>query len=94
MSAAKTGGEVDQRLLTMLVCPLTRGPLSYLAAEGLLVSEAAGLAYPVRDGVPVMLVDEAIPWPVPGSDVPASDVPGSEVPGSDALAAEQRGKLA
>ena len=43
----------------MLVCPLTRGPLRYDEAAEELVSEAAGLAYPVRDGVPVMLVEEA-----------------------------------
>lgn len=54
---------VDPRLLDLLVCPLTRGPLVHDAEKGLLISAAAGLAYPVRDGVPVMLVDEALPWP-------------------------------
>jgi uncharacterized protein len=51
--------EVDPKLLEVLVCPLTKGPLSYDRARGELVSERAGLAYPVRDGIPIMLVDEA-----------------------------------
>ena len=50
---------LDPELLAVLVCPLTRGPLRYDKDGGELVSEAAGLAYPVRDGVPVMLVEEA-----------------------------------
>ena len=50
---------LDPGLLAVLVCPLTRGPLRYDEAAEELVSEAAGLAYPVRDGVPVMLVEEA-----------------------------------
>ena len=50
---------VDPRLLEILVCPLTRGPLEYDRAAGELVSRAAGLAYPIRDGVPVMLPEEA-----------------------------------
>ena len=50
---------VDPQLLDKLVCPLTRTPLRYDEAREELVSEAAGLAYPVRDGVPVMLVEEA-----------------------------------
>jgi uncharacterized protein YbaR (Trm112 family) len=50
---------LDPDLLAILVCPLTRQPLRYDEARQELVSEAAGLAYPVRDGVPVMLVDEA-----------------------------------
>jgi uncharacterized protein YbaR (Trm112 family) len=56
----------DPRLLALLVCPLSRGPLHYDAEHQLLVSAQAGLAYPVRDGVPVMLVEEAMPWP-PGA---------------------------
>lgn len=51
----------DPRLLEMLVCPLTRGPLTYDSARQELVSAKAGLAYPIRDGIPVMLVDEARP---------------------------------
>ena len=50
---------VDSALLAILVCPLTRTPLRYDEAARELVSEAAGLAYPIRDGVPVMLVEEA-----------------------------------
>ncbi|MBV9078995.1 MAG: Trm112 family protein [Methylobacteriaceae bacterium] len=50
---------VDPRLLEILVCPLTKGRLDYDAAAQELVSRGAGLAYPIRDGVPIMLPDEA-----------------------------------
>jgi uncharacterized protein YbaR (Trm112 family) len=50
---------IDPVLLDVLVCPVTRTPLRYDEAAGELVSDAAGLAFPVRDGVPVMLVEEA-----------------------------------
>jgi uncharacterized protein YbaR (Trm112 family) len=50
---------LDPWLLERLVCPMTRTPLRYDEPAQELVSEAAGLAYPVRDGVPVMLVEEA-----------------------------------
>ena len=50
---------IDPDLLAILVCPLTRQPLRYDEAPQELVSEAAGLAYPIRDGVPVLLVEEA-----------------------------------
>ncbi len=50
---------LDARLLDKLVCPVTRTRLRYDEAAQELVSEAAGLAFPVRDGVPVMLVEEA-----------------------------------
>ena len=50
---------LDPWLLERLVCPMTRTPLCYDEPAQELVSEAAGLAYPVRDGVPVMLVEEA-----------------------------------
>jgi uncharacterized protein len=53
--------EIDPRLLEILVCPLTKGPLSYNRTKQELVSVQAGLAYPVRDGIPIMLVDEARP---------------------------------
>jgi hypothetical protein len=46
-------------LLAKLVCPATRTPLRYDAERQELISDAAGLAFPVRDGVPVMLIDEA-----------------------------------
>ena len=64
--------KLDPKLLEILVCPLTKGPLSYDAEAGELVSEQAGLAYPIRDGIPIMLVDEARRLdddaPPPGSD--------------------------
>jgi uncharacterized protein YbaR (Trm112 family) len=51
--------EVDPRLLEILVCPVTRAPLAYDKAKGELISRSARLAYPIRDGVPVMLPEEA-----------------------------------
>lgn len=51
--------DVDPKLLELLVCPLTKGLLRYDRTLGELVSESAGLAYPIRDGVPIMLVSEA-----------------------------------
>ena len=51
--------DVDPRLLEVLVCPVTRGPLTYDRAKGELVSKGARLAYPIRDGVPIMLPEEA-----------------------------------
>jgi len=50
---------LDSALLETLVCPISRGPLRYDEDAQELVSEAAGLAYPIRGGVPVMLVEEA-----------------------------------
>jgi uncharacterized protein YbaR (Trm112 family) len=54
-------GPVDPRLLELLVCPLTKGPLRYDRERQELISDQAGLAYPIRDGIPIMLVDEARP---------------------------------
>jgi uncharacterized protein YbaR (Trm112 family) len=51
--------EIDPKLLEVLVCPQTRGPLRYDKDRQELVSEKARLAYPVRDGVAIMLIDEA-----------------------------------
>ena len=51
--------DVDPRLLEVLVCPVTKGPLVYDRAAQELISKQAKLAYPVRDGVPVMLPEEA-----------------------------------
>ncbi|MEC3912272.1 Trm112 family protein [Sphingobium sp. CR2-8] len=51
---------MDLWLLDKLVCPVTRTPLRWDTARGALVSEAAGLAFPVRDGVPVLVVREAV----------------------------------
>ena len=50
---------VDPRLLEILVCPLTKAPLEYDRAANELVSRKAGLAYPSRDGIPIMLPEEA-----------------------------------
>lgn len=50
---------LDPELLAILVCPATRGPLRYDPDSNELISDQAGLAYPVRDGIPVMLVEEA-----------------------------------
>ncbi|GKY86271.1 Trm112 family protein [Sinisalibacter aestuarii] len=50
---------VDRHMLEALVCPLTQARLSYDADAQELISEAAGLAFPIRDGIPIMLVDEA-----------------------------------
>lgn len=50
---------VDRRLLEILVCPVTKTSLTYDAARQELVSEAANLAYPIRDGIPIMLPEEA-----------------------------------
>ncbi|MGZ6016881.1 MAG: Trm112 family protein [Phenylobacterium sp.] len=51
--------EIDSRLLEILVCPVTRGPLVYDRERGELISEGARLAYPIREGVPIMLPEEA-----------------------------------
>jgi hypothetical protein len=51
--------DVDPRLLEVLVCPVTRGPLTYDRDKAELVSKGARLAYPIRDGVPIMLPEEA-----------------------------------
>jgi len=59
MADGKSG--VDPKLLEILVCPLTKGPLVYDSDADELVSKQAGLAYPIRDGIPIMLVDEARP---------------------------------
>lgn len=56
--AGEVGG-VDPKLLEILVCPVTKGPLEYDAANQELISRSAKLAYPIRDGIPIMLPDEA-----------------------------------
>lgn len=58
-TAPPDSARVDPRLLEILVCPLTKGPLRYDAAAQELICDEAGLAYPIRDGIPIMLVDEA-----------------------------------
>ena len=52
---------VDRKLLEILVCPLTKGPLEYDVRRQELISRSAKLAYPIRDGVPIMLPEEARP---------------------------------
>ena len=52
---------VDPRLLEILVCPVTKGPLEYDRQANELISRKAGLAYPVRDGIPITLPEEARP---------------------------------
>ena len=51
--------EIDPKLLEILVCPATRGPLDYRPEQNELISRKARLAYPIRDGIPIMLADEA-----------------------------------
>lgn len=51
--------QIDPKLLEILVCPLTKAPLRFDAKAQELISEQAKLAYPIRDGIPIMLVDEA-----------------------------------
>ncbi len=52
-------GKVDPRLLEILACPLTKTTLRYDEKAGELISDKAGLAFPIRDGIPIMLVEEA-----------------------------------
>ncbi|KQM62356.1 MULTISPECIES: Trm112 family protein [unclassified Sphingomonas] len=62
LEQGKTGGHaIDPWLLSILVCPVTRTPLTHDAAADELISDAAGLAFPIRDGVPVLLIEAARP---------------------------------
>jgi hypothetical protein len=56
---APRSNDLDPRLLEILVCPQTKGPLVYRKEAGELVSKKARLAYPIRDGIPIMLIEEA-----------------------------------
>jgi len=58
---AESSSTVDPKLLEILVCPLTKAPLTLNRATMELISRQAGLAYPIRDGIPIMLPDEARP---------------------------------
>ena len=58
-AAAGPRADIDPRLLEILVCPVSRGPLVYDRERQELVSAAARLAYPIRDGIPILLADEA-----------------------------------
>ena len=59
MTEARRSATIDPKLLDLLVCPLTKGPLTHDAEANELVSTQAGLAYPIRDGIPIMLPSEA-----------------------------------
>jgi uncharacterized protein YbaR (Trm112 family) len=59
IGGSKGAAKVDPRLLEILVCPVTKGPLEYDAERQELISRQVGLAYPIRDGIPIMLADEA-----------------------------------
>ena len=59
MSIDRPEGSVDPKLLEILVCPVTKAPLEYDAARQELVSRRAKLAFPIRDGIPIMLEEEA-----------------------------------
>ena len=59
MDASETKDEIDPFLLEILVCPVTKQPLCWDKGSQELVSKAAGLAYPVRKGIPIMLPEEA-----------------------------------
>ena len=63
MAESKPG--VDPKLLEILVCPLTKEPLRYDPEAQELISDQAGLCYPIRDGIPIMLADEARPIDAP-----------------------------
>jgi uncharacterized protein len=73
MNSSNEKEEVDPLLLQILVCPLTKQPLQYDRDAQELISKAAGLAYPIRKGIPIMLPDEArkLSEDAPGSVKPA-----------------------
>ena len=58
-TSERTGGDLDPRLLEILVCPVTKGPLQYDRVAQELISKQARLAYPIKDGIPIMLEEEA-----------------------------------
>jgi len=58
-SPERLDGTVDPKLLEILVCPVTKGPLEFDNSRQELISRSAKLAYPIRDGIPIMLADEA-----------------------------------
>jgi uncharacterized protein YbaR (Trm112 family) len=59
MAEPGSGLKIDTKLLELLACPLTKGPLKWNEAKSELISNSARLAYPVRDGIPIMLPSEA-----------------------------------
>lgn len=54
---------LDPKLLDVLACPKDKGPLTYLEDKNALVNERLGIAYPIENGIPTLLIDEAITWP-------------------------------
>lgn len=58
-AAAHACPQLDRRMLEALICPLTQGPLTYDAAAQELISRSAGVAFPIREGIPIMLESEA-----------------------------------
>lgn len=58
-----TAQELDPQLLEILVCPRCKGDLEYRPAEAALICHACALLYPIRDGIPILLIDEAQPLP-------------------------------
>ena len=58
-STERTESSVDPKLLEILVCPMTKGPLEFDSSRQELISRSAKLAYPIRDGIPIMLPEEA-----------------------------------
>ena len=59
MASSQTKALIDAKMLELLVCPQTKAALQYIEEDQELVSKKAGLAYPVRDGVPILLISEA-----------------------------------
>ena len=55
----KNNSEIDKKLLKILVCPITKEKLTYNKNKSELISKKAGLAFPIKDGIPIMLIDEA-----------------------------------
>lgn len=68
MSENSREAKIDAKFLELLACPLTKGPLVWNPASSELISKVARLAYPVRDGIPIMLPSEARPIAAEGDD--------------------------
>ncbi|MCB1468734.1 MAG: Trm112 family protein [Rhizobiaceae bacterium] len=72
MNSSKTAPKIDPKFLELLVCPLTKGPLQWNSQRTELVSRLARLAYPVRDGIPILLPSEARSIDLDAENNPAS----------------------
>ena len=75
LTAPVEATRVDPKLLEILVCPLTKGTLEYDSAKQELISRSAKLAYPIRDGIPLMLENEAKPWDPEAASAPVPLAP-------------------